>query len=71
MVNKVFKIEVKLASGSKAALYLGAGNFVVEETKGEVVVNDGVHNNGGWKLAKEETYDKVIGKIDEALRLTI
>jgi hypothetical protein len=66
--NKFVKLTVKLSSGNPATLYLGAGNFVVSESDKVVCIDDGAHNNGGWKLHVTETYDSVIGRIDQAMQ---
>lgn len=66
--TRFIKLEVALSSGRTAALYLGAHNFAVSVDKdGVVCIDDGVHNNGGWKLAKSETYERVTARIDNAM----
>lgn len=69
MTSKRFiKIQFTLVSGNVATLYLGAHNFVVTGDKDGVCVDDGVHNNGGWKLAKSQTYEKVVARIDKEMK---
>lgn len=71
--SPVISLEVTLKSGSKAVLYLGAGNFNVTGNKHgfgtnpNVSISDGVHNNGGWTLHKDETYAAVTARIEKAM----
>jgi hypothetical protein len=65
--KRFIKLQVQLSS-RPAVFYLGAHNFVLtQDDKGIVCIDDGVHNNGGWKLAKTETYEKVVARIDKAM----
>lgn len=66
--NKFIKLTVKMHTGTVATLYLGAGNFAVAPGNDGVKIYDGTHNPGGWKLDPSETYDKVVARIDQAIR---
>jgi hypothetical protein len=55
-------VELELKSGTIAVFHL-VGNFVISKSneKDDVVcISDGVHNNGGWKLASKYSLSDVV-----------
>ena len=59
-------VTLPLVSGEKATFYLG-GNFVVTTNNTDpatCILVDGVHNNGGWRIAAP--YELVVKEINYA-----
>jgi hypothetical protein len=52
-----------LIGGSEATFFLNTNNLVVIDSKDKktCTICDGIHNNGGWKIAK--SYDEVVKEI--------
>lgn len=58
-------IQLTHTSGGKITIFIGAGNITVYKgTDNSVVVMDGLHSNGGWKV--KETYEEVFNMIRSA-----
>ena len=68
----IFKLKITSENGTPVSLYLGMSNFAVYESKDNrtgktvTIVNDGVHNNGGWKV--QESLEEVTRRIEDALK---
>jgi hypothetical protein len=60
------KIKVILDSGKPVVLFLGSTNLAVYHDDKNVRICDGVHNNGGWKLADSYTLEEVVRLIEKA-----
>lgn len=62
-------ITVPLTGGSNLTLFIGVGHLVVTESTGApnlCTLTDGLHNNGGWKVALPAA--EVIKMIKEATK---
>ena len=60
-------VELKLKYGTKCTFFLQGNVAVWEENEGKAAgLQDGNHNNGGWRL--DERYDVVVEKIKKAMR---
>lgn len=59
-------IVLPLVGGNEATFFVGNNNLVVAENKDSKTcsVIDGLHNNGGWQIAK--TYAQVVKQLREA-----
>jgi len=61
---KINGIRFELDSGAFVTMFLT--NFcVLECLDGSLRIEDGIHNNGGWRLAKKYSYQQIIGMINE------
>ena len=59
---KINGVRFKLDSGAFVTVF--ATNFCVLECKdGSLRIEDGTHNNGGWRLSNDYTYEQVIEMI--------
>lgn len=55
-----------LASGKTAAFFFGNNNVVVfTDDSNHIRIQDGIHNNGGWKLHQNYTLDQVVEMIQQ------
>ena len=57
-------VEFDLGSGDKVTIFLSGTIAVYTNSRGEVIVKDGLHNNGGWRV--KGTYSEVVRKIKMA-----
>jgi len=61
---KINGIRFELDSGAFVTMF--ATNFCILETNdGLLRLEDGIHNNGGWRLAKKYSYQQVMDMINE------
>lgn len=62
----MFFIELPLVSGGMITFVTNGQNFVIQKSvSGQCVLNDGLHNNGGWHLAL--SYQEAVGKFRAAM----
>ena len=59
-------IELELKSGEWATFFI-SGNVTLSTFEGETRLDDGHHNNGGWRLA--DSYDEVKYRITKLFDL--
>lgn len=58
-------IRFKLESGAYLTMF--TTNFCILECKdGTLRIEDGIHNNGGWRLDTDYTYEQVLSMIMKA-----
>lgn len=59
-------VKFTLSSGKTAAFFFGNNNVVVHlDDSDHIRIQDGIHNNGGWKLHKDYTLEQVVKMIHE------
>jgi hypothetical protein len=59
-------VELDLITGSQVTIFFNTNIAIHYNAEGQVIVMDGRHNNGGWKV--KGSYDEVINKFLNAYK---
>ena len=65
----MYKIQLKDIDSNTVTIYFTHSISVYQNSKGDTIILDGLHNNGGWVIPKVyHTHKQILEIIDDVIR---